>query len=63
MLLDVLLPAHAVEKGANALEPFAQNPHESIQSYALKFRTALSRFQPNVDRESARPTPVRRGTT
>lgn len=55
VLLDFLLPANAVEEGANALASFEQSHHESVQSYALRFRTALSRFQAAVERESGSP--------
>ena len=56
-LLHFLLTANSIEEGAAQIAAIQQRPYETVSSYALRFRTILSRFLAAVKRAERNRTP------
>ena len=63
VLLHFLLAANSIEEGATAIATIQQGVNESVGSYALRFRTILSRFLAAVERAPGNRTPYNCLTT
>ena len=56
-LLHFLLSANSIEEGAAQIAAIQQGSNETVSSYALRFRTMLSRFMAAVQRADGDSTP------
>jgi len=62
-LLHFLLAANSIEDGAQAIAMIKQGTNESVGSYALRFRTVLSKFLSAVERTQGQRSPFNCLTT
>lgn len=56
-ILDLLMPSNAVEDAARRLANFKMEAHENVSSYALRFRSLVTRFESSVKRATPGVTP------
>ncbi|CAN0053989.1 unnamed protein product, partial [Pylaiella littoralis] len=56
-VLDLMMPSNSVEECALRLASFKMEKNESVQNYALRFRSLTSRFEASVERASPGTTP------